>query len=78
MNPLLSPNIEQCDDPVGEIRAALETFDVNPFRICWLYVHAAFAHHGHSVSGTARALGMSRRTMQRQLQSKAPPKRWME
>lgn len=56
-----------------ELAEAVETLDVNPERVHWLYLNAAYEATGHNISQTARQLGMHRRTLQRQLHKKAPP-----
>lgn len=55
------------------LRAAIESCDMNPYRITWHYLRAAMLKHGN-VSRAADRLGLHRRTAQRILAKKEPSK----
>jgi two-component system response regulator RegA len=56
------------------LQEAITSFDVNPYALEWHYVHLAFKTNDNNVSETARALGMHRRTVQRILEKRSPPR----
>jgi DNA-binding NtrC family response regulator len=57
-----------------QLRKALEDMTATPYQIMWLYVRAARERHKGNLTHTARAIGVHRRTLQRLLQSKMPPR----
>lgn len=55
------------DNHIEIISAALVDFNVNPYRILWHYLWAAFKHYDGNISLTGERLSLPRRTVQRKL-----------
>jgi ActR/RegA family two-component response regulator len=62
------------EEHAAVLQEAITSFDVNPYALEWHYVHLAFKTNDNNVSETARALGMHRRTVQRILEKRSPPR----
>jgi ActR/RegA family two-component response regulator len=58
------PNVHE------QLTAAIINFDVNPYRLMWLYVWGAFEHHGDKVIVAAERLDTPRSTIQRIMHQK--------
>lgn len=57
---------------VTAIVNALNDFNLSPYQVAWHYLQAAFAANERNVLGTARSLGVHRRTLQRALKKNQP------
>lgn len=61
-------------DHMAILQQALTRQDLTPGQMRWHYIRLAWLTNGRNVSATARALGMHRRTLQRALARKSPPR----
>lgn len=53
------------------LAAAIESCNINPYRLVWHYLHVSVMRHG-SISEAAERLGLHRRTVQRILGKREP------
>ena len=61
-------------DHTAIVHRIIENMDAPADELMWHYVHAAYQRYG-TIIGTARALGMHRRTVQRLLKRQPKPRR---